>query len=210
MYKIQEGVYLSPTPAGAYYAAASAGKDISRQLLMTLMTEETSPLLEQTTLDNWAEKLQETDIQPLLYQLQEIGYIQGQPLPHSPPHGSLEEVLPPMLGQFSSNDKALLADAQGFYLATAGFPHEAAEEISALSADLAALHARHKGLLEGNLGLAGSNWGIIDASGNSQLGLWPLFIGEYRFVLAISGMPQLNQPQFTDLVWLLARRYGNG
>jgi hypothetical protein len=209
MYKPQEGVYLSPTPVGAYYAAASPKRDNARQFVMSLMAEDESPLLNEAALAKWAQNQPDTDIPELLFRLQELGYVQATNAPHHPPPGSLEEVLPPLLRQFSSNEKALLSDAQGLYLATASFPHETAEEISALSADLAVLHARHKGLLEGNLGFSTSNWGLIDASGNSQLGLWPLHIGNYRFVLAISGMPQLNQPQFTDLVWLLSRRYGN-
>lgn len=209
MYKLLEGMYLSPTPAGAYYAAASQKKDAGRQFMMSLMADEESPLLNEASLARWAKIQPDTNIQELLYRLQELGYIQGENAPRHPPLGSLEEVLPPLLGQFSSIEKALLSDALGLYIATAGFPHEAAEEISALSADLADLHARHKGLLEGNLGFSTSNWGLIDAAGNSQIGLWPLHIGTYRFVLVVSGMPILNQPQFTDLVWLLARRYGS-
>ncbi|MEQ1601091.1 MAG: hypothetical protein HOP04_00065 [Methylophilaceae bacterium] len=208
MFKLQEGVYLSPTAAGAYYLAANQKKDASRQFLMSLMTGDESPLLNEAALARWSHAQPDEDISELIYRLQELGLIQGENTPHHPPAGSLEDVLPPLLVQLSSNEKALLSDAQGLYLATAGFPHEAAEELSALSADLADLHTRHKGLLEGNLGFSTSNWGLIDASGNSQLGLWPLYIGEYRFVLVIAGMPQLNQAQFTDLVWLLSRRYG--
>lgn len=208
MYKLQEGIYLSPTPAGAYYVAASPKHDASRQFMMSLMAEDESPLLDEAALARWTNAQPDEDMSELIYRLQELGLIQGENTPHRPPTGSLEEILPPLLVQFSSNEKALLSDAQGLYLATTGFPHEAAEELSALSADLADLHARHQGLLEGNLGFSTSNWGLMDASGNSQLGLWPLYIGDYRFVLVIAGMPQLNQAQFTDLVWLLSRRYG--
>lgn len=208
MYKLQEDIYLSLTPAGAYFAAASPQKNASRQFMVSLMAEDQSPLINAETMARLALSQPDEDISELLYRLQELGYLQAKPTPDIPPSGSLEDVLPPLLVQFSSIGKALLSDAQGLYLATAGFPHEAAEELSALSADLADLHARHKGLLEGNLGFSTSNWGLIDASGNSQLGLWPLYIGEYRFALVIAGMPQLNQPQFADLVWMLTRRYG--
>jgi hypothetical protein len=37
--------------------------------------------------------------------------------------------------------------------------------------------------------------------------LWPLFIGDTRFVIAISGVPHFNQPEFISLVWFLSVRY---
>jgi len=197
-----------PTPAGAYYAVSSSKPDAGRRLVMSLMAGIESPQLDLQVLEKKLEGQAGTDVAELLYNLQKLGYVQAVAKPYAPPGKSLEEVLSPILVQLSSVGKALLADAQGFYIATAGFAHESAEEISALSADLAVLHARHTGLIEKNLGLSSSSWGLIDASGNSQLGLWPLYIGEYRFVLALAGMPLLNQPQFTDLVWLLFRRYG--
>lgn len=206
MYKIEEGVYLAPTPAGAYYAAASPLADAGRTFVMSLMRSDSSPQLNEASIHSWEKS--HTNVTDLLYRLQQTGYIQALKTPHTPPSGALEDILPPMIANFSSTKKVLLADTQGFYIASTGFAHETAEEISALSADLAALHGRHYGLIEKNLGLAYSSWGLVDASGNSQLGLWPLHIGEYRFVLALAGMPQLNQMQFTDLVWLLQRRYG--
>ena len=44
-----------------------------------------------------------------------------------------------------------------------------------------------------NLGLASHAWAIVDAFGCSQIGFWPIFIGDTRFVIAISGIPHFNQ-----------------
>jgi hypothetical protein len=107
----------------------------------------------------------------------------------------------------SENGKVLLADMQGFYIASHGFPHEVAEELSGLSAELASIHERRSGLLMNNLGLVSNAWAIVDVFGNSQIGFWPLFIGKNRFVIAISGVPHFNQPEFVDLVWALSMRY---
>jgi hypothetical protein len=107
----------------------------------------------------------------------------------------------------SESGKVLLADMQGFYLASHGFPHEVAEELSGLSAELATVHSRRSGVLMNNLGVANHSWGIIDVFGNSQIGFWPLFIGKNRFVLVISGVPHFNQPEFVDLIWALSIRY---
>ena len=116
-------------------------------------------------------------------------------------------MLPTLLSVLSGSNKALLADQQGFYLATYGFSHESAEELSALSADVASLYQRHSGLLKNNLGIDSSAWSIVDASGDSHMGCWPIFIGNQRFSLVLSGVPQMNQSAFTNLVWMLSKRY---
>jgi hypothetical protein len=51
-------------------------------------------------------------------------------------------------------------------------------------------------------------WALVDAAGNGQVGFWPLFIGEQRFVLVVSDFPYLNQQALTTLVWALSIRYG--
>ena len=116
--------------------------------------------------------------------------------------------MPTLLPALSREGKILLADSQGFYLHSHGFPHEAAEELSALSAEIATLHARRAGVLNRNLGLNGSAWALTNAAGHSQLGFWPLFVGSERFVLVISGAPAFNQPQLVELAFVLHKRFG--
>ncbi|MCB1013508.1 MAG: hypothetical protein KDB10_00110, partial [Acidimicrobiales bacterium] len=53
-----------------------------------------------------------------------------------------------------------------------------------------------------------SAWALVDGAGNSQVGFWPLHIGEERFVLSVVGIPRLHQQAFTDLIWVLMLRYG--
>jgi len=143
----------------------------------------------------------------LLQRCQQLGWVQGIKEERAVPTGALEDLLPELLSKISEEGKVLLADDQGFYLACNGYAHEVAEEISALSAEISVVHARRTGLLMKNLGLNSHAWAVINASGNSQLGFWPLFIGETRFVIAISGVPHFNQPEFISLVWLLSVRY---
>jgi hypothetical protein len=143
----------------------------------------------------------------LLYHLQALGWVEGFADAQPAPAGALEDVLPALLPPLSADGKALLADAQGFYVASTGFQHETAVELAALSADLASLYERHQGLLKRNMGLGSSTWALVDAAGNSQTGFWPLYIGDQRFVLIISGVPRLNQPALTDLIWAFSKRY---
>jgi hypothetical protein len=143
----------------------------------------------------------------LLLHCQKLGWVQGVEQPLTAPQGALETLLPELLSQISETGKVLLADDQGFYLACSGFAHEAAEELSALSADLATVHKRRSGLLIRNLGIASHAWAIVDAFGCSQIGFWPLFVGSQQFVLVIAGVPHFNQPEFVTLVWALSLRY---
>ncbi len=155
----------------------------------------------------WTKLADDNQALSMLERLQEIGWVQGFHEPVNCIDKPLEEALPELLVTLGSQNKVLLADAQGFYLASSGFPHEVAEELSALSAGLANMHERRSGLLINNLGLNSSAWSLVDASGNSLLGFWPIYIANLRFVLAISGMPKLNHPNFVKLAWMLNLRY---
>jgi len=207
MLELNAGGFLSATPAGVYYATRSDDVEPGRTFLFRLLSREPTPALDAVSLRELAHETGESEALELLHRLQKMALVQRDAAAKRPPAGSLETLLPPLLASLSGDGKALLADDQGFYIATAGFPHETAEELSALSADLASLHARHAGLLRRNLGLRAANWGLIDAAGNAEVGVWNLHLGRQRLALVISGVPQFNQPAFVDLAWLLVRRY---
>lgn len=205
---LDSDMFLFPTPAGAYHAVSSVVDDTPRHVLRTLLTQPTSHVLTTDTLLALCGHNDEQEALGLLHRMQRLGWIQGESQPRQRQPESLSDILPPLLSQLSGSAKALLADQQGFCLASHGIPHETAEELSALSADLASLYQRHRGLLEHNMGLNTAAWALVDAAGDSRLGCWPLFVGDQRFALAITGLPSLNQPSFTDLVWALSVRYG--
>lgn len=207
-YTLAEGVYIHPTPAGTYYAISSTERNPSRRMIQSLLTKGSSPLLTLDGLMEWSDISDEEQVLTLLHHAQGLGWVQGLEASRICSDEPLEMQLPKLLKSLSVNGKVLLADQQGFYLASSGFPHEVAEELSALSADLATMHNRRSGLLLNNLGMASSAWAIVDAAGNSKIGFWPLYIGSQRFVLVISGVSQFNHPDFVNLVWVISRRYG--
>jgi hypothetical protein len=202
-------LYVHPTPSGTYYAVSATEPNPSRRMIQALLRKNASPRLTLEGLMSWADIEDEEQVLTLLYHAQGLGWVQGLRAPYECNSQPLEVQLPKLLKELTVQGKVLLADHQGFYLASSGFPHEVAEELSALSADLANLHARRSGLLVNNLGLASSAWAIVDAAGNGKIGFWPLFIGAQRFVLVISGVPQLNHPDFVNLIWVLSRRYAS-
>jgi len=200
-------LYIQMTPAGAYQALSSPITDKSRRFLQRVLQRPTRPSASKEVLatlmesDDYAKNLE------LLYHCQKLGWLHGTGSSIQAPSEALEEILPGLLSAISETDKVLLADEQGFYLSSSGFPHETAEELSALSAELATVHARRTGVLANNLGLASHAWAIVDAYGFSQIGFWPLFIGKHRFVIAIAGIPHFNRNEFVTLAWALSIRY---
>ena len=207
LYELNQGLYIAPTPAGAYYSVSSDEETPSRRLLHILLQHDASPLLTIEKLKAWKGVDDEEVALDMLYHAQNLGWVEGLDQQLPAPDGVLEDILPEFLSALSDTGKVLLADAEGLYISSHGFAHETAEELSALSADLANLHERHRLLLCNNLGLNTSAWSLVDAAGNSQIGFWPMYIGEQRFVLVISGLPYLNQPALTRLIWALSMRY---
>lgn len=206
-FTLTDGLFLYPTPAGAYYAVSSNFEDKPRQFLRQLLAQSVTPALNLENLGHLAGVEDPQKYCELLHHCQKLNWVQGLNEPEEYPSDLLENILPGLLGKMSESGKVLLADMQGFYLASHGFPHEVAEELSGLSAELTTIHERRSGLLMNNLGVASNAWGVIDVFGNTQIGFWPLFIGKNRFVIVISGIPHFNQPEFVKLIWALSIRY---
>ncbi|MBD9356610.1 hypothetical protein [Methylomonas albis] len=206
-FNLIDGLYLYPTPAGAYYAISSPETDKPRRFLIRLLQQARTPELTIEQLQKLMEIEDEDKALQLLLYCQKLGWVQGVDAPLQAPSTALEDILPELLGKISESGKVLLADDQGFYLACSGFAHEVAEELSALSAELATVHKRRSGLLINNMGISSHAWAIVDPFGNSQIGFWPMFVGKHRFVLAITGVPHFNQAEFVTLAWALITRY---
>ena len=190
--------YVLPSPAGAFYSIASRETEPAKQFLQNLMTGKETAMFD-------LKQTGENDL--LLQHMQKLKWLQAFDQPVLIPEGTIEDALPEILEKLSSDSKALLADDQGLYLASTGFTHEASEELSALSGDLSSLYARHHGIIKGNLHIKSSAFSLVDAAGYSQLGFWPLYIGNMMFVLVVHGAPRFDQTAFVELIWLLHKQY---
>ena len=204
-FSLNDGLYINITPRGAYYAVHDNDTDITQNILSKLLQFDETPNLSSETMTT----LFPDDDYSLLHRMQKLGLVSGQKEAESAPTDNLEHILPELLGSLSDTGKALLADKSGLYLGTSGFPHEAAEELAAISASLSEVYQRHKGLLQGNMGFSQHAWGLVDAAGNAEVGFWPLYVDKHIFTLILHGLPQLNQPAFKHLVWMLIKRYNN-
>ncbi len=202
-----ENQYLLPTPGGAFYSVADTAVNPPRRFLRHLLSHSRTPALNAESL---ARGCGEDDLDAflaMLRRIQSMRWVQALDEPMQVLDEPLEDILPGLLSGLAENGKALLADQQGFYLGTSGFPHETAEELAALSADLMNLQQRHRGLLQGNLNLGSQAWGVVDAGGHTRLGIWPLHVGKHCFALVMTGTPHFNHPSFVHLVWTLMTRY---
>lgn len=204
-FSLNDGLYINITPRGAYYAVHDNDTDITQNILSKLLQFDETPSLSSETMTT----LFPDDDYSLLHRMQKLGLVSGQKEAESAPTDNLEHILPELLGSLSDTGKALLADKSGLYLGTSGFPHEAAEELAAISASLSEVYQKHKGLLQGNMGFSQHAWGLVDAAGNAEVGFWPLYVDNHIFTLILHGLPQLNQPAFKHLVWMLIKRYTN-
>ena len=207
-FTLNDDLYINVTPRGAYYAVQDNAEDVTRNLLIKLLQHDETPALSKENLADLTQ-MENEDAFNLLHRMQKLGLISGQKEAEKAPEDSLENSLPELLASLSDSKKVLLAEHSGLYLGASGFPHEAAEELAAISASLSEVYQKHKGLLQGNLRFNQHAWGLIDAAGNSEVGFWPLYVGSNHFTLIIHGLPQLNKSEFKRLVWLLVKRYGS-
>ncbi|MCK5830964.1 MAG: hypothetical protein KAH20_11750 [Methylococcales bacterium] len=202
-----DGLFIYPTPIGCYYAVSSFIGDDAKNFINRLLKQPRTPALNIKTLKNLMNVESEKDAIELLHHCQNKGWIQGVKESIESPIGTLDTILPSLLDKVSETGNVLLSDEQGFHLACSGFTNETAEQLSAISAEIETIHERRIDMLANSLTIDSHAWAIVDAFGSSQLGFWPLFIGDSQFVITISGIPHFNRPGFVTLIWALSIRY---
>jgi len=191
---LNDPLYMGVTPGGSFYAVQDEYDEFGRDFLKRLLSADETPAFDLDMAQNLAGLNDHSETGEFIHLLQDAGFIYGQQERSPAPIGSVESLLPDLLKMLSDEGRAVLAEGQGL--------------LAALSASLSAIYKRHRDVLRGNLGYRQRAWGLIDAGGNSEIGFWPLYVGDDRFTLIVGGMPQFNQPAFTRLIWALERRYG--
>ncbi len=200
--------FLLPTPAGAYYFSQEKSNCWQRDVLSKLFSQPETPPLSNETLIDLFDIDDPNNLEEKLRECEALKLIQVVDQKINAPDGDLVDNIKDIIPVFSKNNKVLLSDSQGFCITNVGFPDDMVEEISVLSADIAIMHKRRALEINKNLGLTSQAWSIVDASGNSCLGFWPININEEVFVLAIEGTPFFNHPSIITLIWMLYLRYG--
>jgi hypothetical protein len=207
-YELATGLYLLPTPAGAYHAVSGADDAPLRRLILSLLREPVSPRAELASLCRGLGVDDEQEALQLLHSAQTLGWVEGFADARSVGHAGAGSGMHQLLPSLSALQQGLLVDWNGLTLASCGIGSDLAESLAALAADLVAVQERHAARLSRNLGLATHGWAAVDAYGSSRVGAWPLYVGAARLMLVLLGEPQLHRREFLELVWLLVNRYG--
>jgi hypothetical protein len=207
-YRIVSRLPVQPTPAGAFRAVARPHPDAVARLLQAIMREPKAPTLDEAAVCRWADTTDLDAALAVLLSAQEDGLVEGLRTPFVLPEGPLDVLVPPLLETLSDQGEVLLTDAEGLPLLSHGIDADFAVHLAALSGDIASLNERHAATLAQAVGDDGGAWALVDGVGASRVGCWPLYIGVTRFVLVARGLPRMHHPSFTQLVWLLIRRYG--
>jgi hypothetical protein len=204
---LADGLFIYPTPIGCYYAVSSVAEDSARNFINRLLKLPSTPELNVKSLIKLMDVRSDQEAIELVHYCQKKGWVQGIKNSIKPPKEALDIILPSLLNNLSESGNVLLSDSQGFHLACTGFTNETADQLSAISAEIETVHKRRLNLLKNNLTIDSHAWAVVDAFGGSQLGFWPLFIGNSQFVITISGIPHFNSPDFVTLIWALSIRY---
>jgi hypothetical protein len=179
---LKDALYPIASPAGAYYAVSSPEQDAARVLLTQILRLGHSVPLTEALLAEWSNNDLDKGLETL-YRLQRLDFVHGTEEPRPSLAVNLESQLPSLLAALSDNGRALLADDNGLYYATAGFHHESAEEIAALAGDIMSLNRRHALLLKNNLNITAwpgrsatlpgrASWGFSPCTWGSSLSCW--------------------------------------
>ncbi|MFK5985269.1 MAG: hypothetical protein QM479_07565 [Pseudomonadota bacterium] len=201
-------LYAAPTSAGVAYATASASSSKQRDFLYQLIIHSHEQKITASLLKKWASEQSIQAAVKIFYRLQQLDYITGTTeQPEAISTGPLDNIVSHLIAALSNNNKAVLSDSNGLYIASSSYPHEVAEELAAMSVDLYGLYNRHQKLLVNNLNIATQAIAMVAPDGYSQLGFWPLHLGESVFFLILGGMPRLQHKNFSELVKLLATKY---
>ncbi len=207
-YQLADDLYLYPTPAGVFHAVSSAEDEPTRSLLRHILSFQSCPKAEVNTLCEWLGVDDEQQALGFLHQAQTMSWIHGLKEAKEIHESGIGQEMATLIPHLSSVGKGLLVDDNGFSLARSGVDDSTAEALAVLSADLLSVQDRHATRMAQCLGVTTQAWGAVDAYGSSRIGVWPLYIGEYRFSLVLLGVPQLNRQEFIALVWSLVKRYG--
>lgn len=199
--------YLVPTDNGARYTVAEAHLNPLRALLYGIIQSAgiTTNDLEQFIDDQLFGSRKA--VAAALYKLQGLGLIYTQESPVVLPQAAAIESLEHFLGQISSEGKALLADRNGFVMASHGFKNEAARELAAVGTDMTPMGARISGEMEQDVNAEQEIWELTINRKGDKITFMRLFIGSLPFLVAIGGQLNTKPNVFLQLMAILINRY---
>lgn len=190
------------------YATRATALNPVRKFLLALMGHSTSPSISTDQIVQWSGIKNPLLATRMQCQILSFGLIESVSTPYHLKGSLSDQVLSEQLAHVCDNQKALLADRQGFCLAYAGFaPHEI-DSLAGLCAEIAAIRLRHSSnATEAPIYELGA-WQCDRLGPANDCRLQPIFIGQHQHTLLMSGEPRLNSRALADMTWMLIQRYG--
>lgn len=204
---LQGNKYLLPSAGGIYHLVCQPGQTSAKKLFSDILrrrrtrviaVDDVQRIMEIDSRQQFAEEMQT---------ILTLGWLEEHDTPLQLPEDALEELLPQLLTALSSTGHTFLSDSHGFPLFSSGFPRKDVESLSAMSAQFSTIYDKYHQVIQRTANSPTQAWGMIDAAGNSNMGIWPINVGDHSFNLLIQGVPRLDHPNFVILVWLLYSRY---
>jgi hypothetical protein len=201
-------LHWRPTSLGARYATQSAAPNPVRQLLLALMAQPAAPAASIGQMALWSGVTDPVLATRVRDRMVLQGLLESVGAPYRPTGGLTDAVLSAQLAEISTLKRALLADRQGFCLASIGFSAEEIEGLAGFCAEIAAIRFRHAVGADPRSTQGVAAWQCERLGSVEDCRLQPLFIGSQRFTLLMSGPPILDNRALADMTWLLIQRYG--
>lgn len=199
--------YLLPSAAGVYHLVCQPGTTSATKLFSDILMQKETRVVTEEDAQRIMGIADDNQFASEMQTIFSLGWLEEHDEPLQLPDDSLEEILPHLLAVLSSTGHTLLSDSHGFPLFSSGFSQQDAEALSAMSAEFSNIYEKYRSIIQNNASSPTQAWGMMDAAGNSSMGIWPINIGYQGFNLLIQGVPKLDHPNFVILVWLLYSRY---
>lgn len=199
--------YLLPSAAGVYHLVCHPGETSATKLFSDILMRKETRIISAEEAQHIMELGNEEQFNEEMHTIFSLGWLEEHDTPLQLPNAPLEELLPQLLTVLSSTGHTFLSDSHGFPLFSSGFSQHDVEALSAMSAEFSKIYEKYRFFLQKNAATPTQAWGMIDAAGSCNMGVWPINIGDQGFNLLIQGVPRLDHPNFVVLVWLLYSRY---
>lgn len=204
---LQDNKYLFPSTAGVYHLVCQPNETSAKKLFSDILRRKQTRVINAHDLQCIMELETHQQFAEEIQVMLSLGWLEEHDTPLLLPDDALEDLLPQLLTVLSSTGHTFLSDSHGFPLFSSGFSQKDVESLSAMTAEFNTAYDKHHEVIQRTAQSPTQAWGMIDAAGNSNMGIWPINIGSHGFNLLIQGVPNLDHPNFVILVWLLYSRY---
>lgn len=201
--------FLLPSAAGAYHLLCYPSQTPAARLFSSILAQKETRVISAEEAKQIMKLDSEEAFATVMHDIFASGWLEEHDVALRLPDDPLEELLPQLLTVLSTTGHTFLSDSHGFPLFSSGFSRDDEEALSVMTAEFSTIYEKHRAVIQDNIDSPTQAWGMIDVTGQSNMGIYPITIGHQSFNLLVQGRPRLDHPNFVILAWLLYSRYFN-